>query len=366
MAKKDRDGIYTRKGKDGFYISYIDANGRRRQERIYAATRKEALKIRAAKLARIEKMLVLGVAEAADVDFEALADRFLKYQQPRISKQSHERESGLLKNHLIPYYSGQLANIRREKVQSYVTKRLGEASPYTVQKELNTLKHMLTLAKEWELIPVNPAEDVKGPKTPPGRVRYLQPTELIELLHASPEWIRPIIILAVATGMRRGEIVGLTWSMYDSTSESFFIPLTKNNESKVVYLNKIGQVGLGLIERREDTDKLFPELSAGQVSNAFSRACKKINLKNFRFHDLRHTYSSWLRMSGTDIHTIAILLGHKDIRMSMRYSHLSPEFLHKTTGQLDRVFSALLAQPVVGIERDEGASSDDPKTATSP
>jgi integrase len=73
------------------------------------------------------------------------------------------------------------------------------------------LKYALAKAIDWEIIPVSPAQRVELPKPPPGRVRYLKPTELRVLLASSPEWLRPIVGLAVTTGMRRGEILRLRW-----------------------------------------------------------------------------------------------------------------------------------------------------------
>jgi integrase len=71
---------------------------------------------------------------------------------------------------------------------------------------------------------------------------------------------------------------------------------------------------------------------------AFARACKRLSISDFRFHDLRHTAASWLRMQGADIHTVAQLLGHKDLRMAARYQHLSPAFLADAVASLDLVF----------------------------
>jgi integrase len=75
------------------------------------------------------------------------------------------------------------------------------------------------------------------------------------------------------------------------------------------------------------------------VSVAFSRLCGRLKIENFRFHDLRHTAASWLRMKGADIHTVAQLLGHKDLRMAARYQHLSPTFLADAVSRLDTAFS---------------------------
>src|SRR5262249_35193422 len=113
----------------------------------------------------------------------------------------------------------------------------------------------------------------------------------------------------------------------------------------IVHLNEIGLVGLAMAATyygRGQLGKIFPDVTADQVTMAFRRACKLAKIEDFRFHDLRHTNASWLRMTGTDIHTLAVMLGHKDIRMTMRYSHLSGDFLAGNAKQLDGVFRSLL------------------------
>ncbi len=84
-------------------------------------------------------------------------------------------------------------------------------SAHSVQKELNVLKHLLRLAVEWEIVPLNVAQGVKSPRVASGRVGYLQLGELRAVLTASPEWLRPIVALAACTGMRRAEMLGLRW-----------------------------------------------------------------------------------------------------------------------------------------------------------
>ena len=96
------------------------------------------------------------------------------------------------------------------------------------------------------------------------------------------------------------------------------------------------------------TDRLFAGITGEQVSVAFARACRKADIEDFRLHDLRHTAASWLRMAGADIHTVAQILGHKDLRMAARYQHLSPAFLAEAVGRLDGVFGDLCYQGVTG------------------
>src|SRR5450631_4032293 len=80
-------------------------------------------------------------------------------------------------------------------------------------------------------------------------------------------------------------------------------------------------------------------------SVAFLRACRSVNVSDFRFHDLRHTAASWMRMKGADIHTVALILGHKDLRMAARYQHLSPAFLSDAVKLLDGAYAESSAEP---------------------
>lgn len=355
---KNADGVHTRRDRSGFFISYTDATGRRRKKKTHAANLTEAKKIRSALIARVEKMKVLGVTDADDTAFENVTIRYLKYQKPRVSQDSYARLEGIIEIHLAPTFEGKIGAITRSQISDFVTDRLNQVSPGTVQKEFNCLKHILRLAhEEWNLIPANPAGTLTlktlAVKLPPGRVRYLHPEELITLLEACPVWLRPIVILGIATGLRRGSIINLRWSNYYERQKQLLIQKTKNNEGLIIHLNEIGLLGLAMAAHhfgRGQIGRIFPDVTADQVTMAFRRACKLATIEDFRFHDLRHTNASWLRMTGTDIHTLAVMLGHKDIRMSMRYSHLSGDFLAGNARQLDDVFSSLLRLNPAPIE----------------
>ncbi len=167
-------------------------------------------------------------------------------------------------------------------------------------------------------------QNVKSPRVPAGRVRYLQPAELQRLLTVCPVWLRPIVLLAVATGMRRSEILRLRWLDVDFTQAHIMLPQTKNGEGRTVHLNQLALSALRSVwNSPKTTDPIFSGITPGQVSVAFARLCRSQKVEDFRFHDLRHTTASWLRMQGADIHTVAQLLGHKDLRMAARYQHLS-------------------------------------------
>lgn len=201
------DGVYTRKDRSGYWIQWVDAQGKRRIRKCEAPTLTQARNARAREMVNVEKAKVLGFAPPGEDTFAQVAERFLKYQKARITAKAYERERGIVEGHLKPFFSGQLSSIRRVDVQRYVTKRTTDVSSGTIIKELNSLKHLFRLAVEWEIVPTNPADRVKSPKAPAGRMRYLQPTELTALLDVSPDWLRPIIQIAVSTGIDRKSVV---------------------------------------------------------------------------------------------------------------------------------------------------------------
>jgi len=219
-------------------------------------------------------------------------------------------------------------------VQKYVTHRSGEVSPASVTKELNVLKHLLGLAVEWELIPTNPAQGVKGPKSSSGPRSIPSARRITRRTGSLPGMVATLAGLAVSTGMRRGEILWLRWGDVDFSGERLMLPQTKNGEGRIVYLNALAQQALGSVTREgaKPTDRIFSgeQMSQENVSLAFLRACRAASISDFRFHDLRHTAASWMRMNGADIHTVALVLGHKDLRMAARYQHLGPAFLSES------------------------------------
>ena len=290
--------------------------------------------------------------------------RYLHHQKVRLTPRAYERTRGVVEGYLKSAFGRmKLANIRRADVQRYATERSSKVAPGSALKELSILKHLFHLAVEWELIPVNPAQGMKMPRVPAGRVRYLQPAELHAVLEACPEWLRPVAGLLAFTGMRRSEVLGLRWLDVDRKGERIMLPQTKNGDGRVVWLNELSCQVLDSIPKNgaRPTDSLFPptgEVTPENVSLAFLRACRKVGVADFRLHDLRHTAASWLRMSGADLQDVAELLGHRDLRMTKRYSHLSPAHLSAAVKRLDCVFGNMLQLPA-GTEGQGSTKSEE-------
>src|SRR6185437_7222954 len=119
----DADGIYTRGDRPGFWISWTDAQGRRRQRKTNARTLTQAKLARSAELTRAETAKTLGFAPPGEETFAEVAKSFLAHQKPRISAAGYERERGIVEDHLQPFFNQPIRGIRRLDVQRYVTKR---------------------------------------------------------------------------------------------------------------------------------------------------------------------------------------------------------------------------------------------------
>jgi len=161
---------------------------------------------------------------------------------------------------------------------------------------------------------------------------------LKKLIECCDDALKPVIVLAVNTGMRKAEIQNLKWR--DVNFHVGFIALhhTKNGQSRKVPLNRTAKAALIKVRKHRESPYIFCKPN-GELYNfraPFERALKKASIEDFRFHDLRHTAASYLAMSGVDLNTIRDILGHESLEMVLRYAHLSPAHQANAVGVLDR------------------------------
>ena len=207
-------------------------------------------------------------------------------------------------------------------------------APGTVNRYLATLRHAFRLAAtDWGWLNANPLNKVNLAE-PRGRVRHLSDEEVRALLAVAKESDHPylyaIILVALTTGARRGEILGLRWKDVDLVTRRAILHETKNDERRTLAL--VPQVADELKKlqkvRRIDSDLIFANPNTGKSSYfhfemSWRAARDAANLEDFRFHDLRHTFASRMAMDGRTTAEIAGALGHKTLAMVKRYSHLS-------------------------------------------
>lgn len=222
----------------------------------------------------------------------------------------------------------------RDKLLATTSKRGHALSPAYVVRHLAALSHAFTVAvKEWGWVESNPLAKVSKPKEPRGRIRFLDDDERERLLgacreSASPD-LYPAVILALSTGARQQEVLGLRWPQVDLVRRVATLHETKNGERRVLPL---AGPALELLRersrvRRLDTDLVFPGRTKPNkpvdLRTPFATALKRAGIDDFHWHDLRHTAASYLAMNGASLAEIAEVLGHKTLAMVKRYAHLS-------------------------------------------
>ena len=202
----------------------------------------------------------------------------------------------------------------------YRDKRLQEVSSQTVKHEVNCVKRVLKIAtEEWGLVLPRGVPDVRLPRLPAGRKRRLSESEQVLLLSALSPEMRDIVIFAIETAMRRSEILRLKCDDISFTDRSCLVADTKNGQDRVVPLTK---TALAIADRNIGKHAKLFELKPDSVSQAFRRACKRVEVTDLRFHDLRHEAVSRLFERGLSVPQVAMISGHQDFRMLARYVHL--------------------------------------------
>ncbi|MBF0371703.1 MAG: site-specific integrase [Magnetococcales bacterium] len=237
----------------------------------------------------------------------------------------------------------------RDKLGRGLTRKKIPRSPATVTRYLSALSHLFTIAtQEWGWIETSPISRVRKPKEPRGRVRFLSSDERERLLKACQEspnsFLYVVVVLALGTGMRRGEIMTLRWPDVDLMQGRITLHQTKNDERRVIPLTGHPLSVLRDFSKiqRLDTDLLFPGKRLGKTMDLrapWEAALKKAEIDDFVFHDLRHSAASELAMGGASLAEIAEVLGHKTLQMVKRYSHLSEAHTAGVVSKMnDRIF----------------------------
>jgi integrase len=179
------------------------------------------------------------------------------------------------------------------------------------------------------------------------RLRYLSIEECQGLINACDCHLKPIVITALNTGMRRGEILNLKWDNVDLKHGFILLDKTKNGDRREIPINETLRMTFQSVMRRLDIPQVFHDLKKGKpykaVRHSFSSACKRAGITDFHFHDLRHTFASHLVMAGVDITTVSKLLGHKSLKMTLRYAHLTPAHMAKAVNILDSALNGKLS-----------------------
>lgn len=235
-----------------------------------------------------------------------------------------------------PISEQSLISINGQTIAEWRDCRLQEVSSSTTRRELTILSHVFEVAiKEWNYpLLGNPVKMIRRPIDSSPRERRLKSDEEQRLLekcksYRSP-WLYPLVVFAIETGMRRGEILSLDWDRVDLPMRTASLSDTKNGDARTVPLSTKAVTTLKSLPRSID-GRVFP-LKANAVNLAWQRIRKRAGLGDLRFHDLRHETVSRLFEKGLNPIEVSSISGHKTLQMLKRYTHLRAEDLAKKLG----------------------------------
>ena len=318
-------GIY-RRGKIWYLDYYV--HGKRKRECVGPNKRFAELAMEKIRV-QIAEGRFLDIKKGKKVTFDEIAQDFLDYSKN--NKASYERDVVLVKN-LKEFFRGKrLVEITPILVEQYKGKRLKEGKmPATVNGEVACLKCMFNWAIKNNKAVENPVQRVKLLKEDNTRTRYLSRDEIRRLLDACPECLRRIVICALLTGMRRGEILKLKWDDMNIAYGTILVKHTKTGKMREVPISQ--PLEKIILECHNNTDGVYVFCNEQgkpyrRIDTLFQSVVKRANIQDFSFHDLRHTAASYMVMLGIDLATVREILGHQKIDMTLRYAHLAP--VHK-------------------------------------
>jgi len=341
---------FVKKRGSTWYAYWRDLEGRQRTKAI-GHRKKDA----EAYLTEIQSDLLAGTyQETKEATFADFALRWLEdYATVNVKPSTLLNYRNMTKNSLIPFFGARkLSAIRTEDVQRFVAELSQGRAPATVRKNLGVLKTMLKTAVLWGYLRADPAAPVKPPRIPHREMDFMTPAEIRLFLKHTENEYRAIFAVAIFTGMRLGELIGLQWDDVDWSSGTirvqrsvwngqFQSPKSRRSVRRIVMSPTLANILLqhkttapaskhDLIFCSRDGTFLDPSNLRTRV---YEPALRRAGLRKMRIHDLRHTFASLLINQGENLKFVQSQLGHASITTTVdRYGHLMPDS-HRGVGE---------------------------------
>lgn len=284
----------------------------------------------------IDRGTFISTAEAQKYTFADLIERYL---EEVLRGHKHEKTHSFRFRAMARSSIGQvnMAVFNAPVVAKYRDERLKVVSPAAVVRELACISSLINIArKEWGISMNNPVQSVRKPPSSKGRERMASDAEMLRLLAVLEPlgkrsiWMKPLVLLALETAMRRGELLALTWADIDFVQRTATLWETKNGQTRVVPLSthaiKI------LKEMPRSIDGLVFPIKGCAVSKAWETALERAQVTDFHFHDLRHMAITKMAHKLPNIIELSAVSGHKSLAMLKRYYHPKAADLAKKLG----------------------------------
>jgi integrase len=367
---------HERDGVTWYYIRVTLPNGKRRALKA-GTTRAQAH----AKLTKVLGEIASGTwvdprdeGKERGPTFGEFADRFLKeyaagrcrseyyQQQLRAADPKKGTPAGPVRRYFEDKFLREISmeDLERFRLRSMLEDRSG---PSTIRKRLTIVGTIFKAAERWGVVTDNPARRVQKPAEPRHKVRFLSADEWQRLHEAAPVWLRPILRLAVSTGMRMKEITLLQWGDVDDAGRLLHVAEDTKTGTRVVPLNLEALAVLEAQRTRrraivKEGGALSPYVFTGEDGKPFlereqrNRITKvtlskmaSAGIEEASFHTLRHTAAAWMVQAGASLYEVQRILGHSTPVMTQRYAHLQPDHLRSAVATLDATLRGVPATP---------------------
>jgi len=324
------------KGRRFWYVDFVDdsdpAKPRRVRQSLGVETKIEAEEI-VAKMRR-ERFQERLAGRPLHSSFMSELTRYAKIQKAKnpagYAASTHSR----LKRFADLFEQKTLQEITDEAVSDYYFDRIdGGAARSTIKRELTILKAILNQAIKGRRLTELP--EFPEIKVEDAREVYLTREQESALLEEAASHLKPIIVFALDTGARRGEVLSLKWENVDLDRRIVTFRNTKTKTPRHIPLSSRVQEVLKELGRRQGHVFLYRGQPIASLKNSFRGACDRAKLDGVRFHDLRHTFASRVLQTGTSLPELQRLLGHSDYKMTLRYAHLAQDFDSRAIARLD-------------------------------
>jgi integrase len=353
-------------GSGSFTLDFRDQHGQRVREAASAycdaISRKVALKTAERLLARRRTEIAAGsflserqkaaaersteaarAAERGPLFREFAADFLRDYSAHATRSCFHRDRVKALTKH---FGEMRLREITAADVDAFLRDRSKLVKASTVLRDAAVLRKMFKQARRWKKITVLPTDDMALPKEPGHKTRWLTRDEFERFREAAPPWLRPILTISVATGMRLKETVSLRWEDVDDTAGLLYVtPEGKTGKGRVVPQSEAARAVIEKLPKRLPRSAFIFTDSAGEplvserarhrITQAARDAAERAGLEGVSFHTLRHTAASWMVQWGVPLNTVREVLGHQSFAMTLRYAHLAPDHLAGSAAALD-------------------------------
>lgn len=345
-------GLYRRQDSPYWWIDCVLADGRRVCRSTRLRGRKDAEEL----LIRLKAQAYEAARTGVQVD-RTWKEAVLRYLVETADKATLERDRQHLRA-LDPYLGGKrLSEVTMDALWPFIHQRrdVDGVANSTINRALEIVRRILHLARdEWGWL--NRFPRIRMLREPKRRIRFLTREEADRLIAELPDHLVAVVRFALATGCRMSEILGLEWRRVDFDRRVAWLDpgTTKNGEGRGIPLNR--EATLTLRSVADDHKRwcfVYKDKPMTAVGAAWDRARERAGLRDFRFHDLRHTWASWHVMNGTSLQELMELGGWKSYEMVLRYAHLAPEHLAEAASRIDRAFAVVGGDSTIALRQPE-------------